>query len=329
MFNIPAKAEAKWTNPTDSLQIKIPGMARFTTPTACPDDPTKTCVPWIGEYIAGIYKYGIGVVGILAAVVLMFGGVRWLLAGGSPDKIGDAKAWIGASLTGLILALTSYMILYQINPDLVKVNSLKIKLVEKKPEIISGCEWTKLNYSGVGGSITFEECSNYNMVKASDDGKCKSTKPTDQRGAYTGEYDPIEGYIYTCCCGQTEGWSFDPGIENQLGDASDSLLDLLSCMRQKMSSGVGRISSISDSNYTGNLAACYSSDNSCKLLDPACVHSCTSCHYGGGRGDKSYAVDLGDEENAEEINQAAAQCGAKFLNEGDHIHISTSSCLNL
>jgi hypothetical protein len=80
-------------------QVSIPG-SNFTT--------DKAAAPSIAKYIKAVYNYAIGIVGILAAVVLMFGGVRWLLAGGSPDKIGDAKAWIGASLTGLILALTSY-----------------------------------------------------------------------------------------------------------------------------------------------------------------------------------------------------------------------------
>ena len=62
-------------NPFDDLQITIPGMKRFTEPFTCPSpNEDKTCIPWIGEYISGIYKYAIGIVGILAAVILMFGG---------------------------------------------------------------------------------------------------------------------------------------------------------------------------------------------------------------------------------------------------------------
>jgi len=85
----------------------------------------------IGEYIQAIYNYAIGIVGILAAVVLMFGGVIWLTAGGSQEKVKEAKAWIGASLSGLILLLGSYMILNTINPDLVSFKELYVPKVEK------------------------------------------------------------------------------------------------------------------------------------------------------------------------------------------------------
>lgn len=138
-FPLPVKAALndsmpQWTNPLENLQVKIPNLV-FTKSEAikCAEKNGKiTCsFPWIGEYIAGVYKYAIGIVGILAAVVLMIGGVLWIIAGGSATMIGEAKAWIGASLTGLIIALTSYVILYQVNPALVEFKGLDITLVEK------------------------------------------------------------------------------------------------------------------------------------------------------------------------------------------------------
>ena len=86
---------------------------------------------WIGEYIRAVYNYAIGIVGILAAVVLMWGGLLWLTAGGDQGKVTEAKAWIAASLTGLVIALSSWTILYVINPDLVAFNALKINDIEK------------------------------------------------------------------------------------------------------------------------------------------------------------------------------------------------------
>ena len=85
----------------------------------------------IGEYINSIYKYAIGTVGILAVVVMMFGGMLWLTAGGSQEKIGSAKSWIGASLTGLVLTLASYTILNTINPDLVNFKPIQMAEVVK------------------------------------------------------------------------------------------------------------------------------------------------------------------------------------------------------
>lgn len=87
----------------------------------------------IGEYIAAIYKYAIGIVGILATVILMYGGVRWITSGGNSEKIGDAKAWIGAALSGLVLALASFLILATINPALVEIQSISPTPVSKAP----------------------------------------------------------------------------------------------------------------------------------------------------------------------------------------------------
>ena len=125
-----------WKIPDINLQISIPGL-KLTKGSAikCTEvGGKKTCnFPWIGEYIAGIYKYAIGIVGILAAVVLMVGGVIWIVAGGSATMIGEAKAWIAASLSGLVIALCSYTILYYVNPNLVKFNPLKITIVDQIP----------------------------------------------------------------------------------------------------------------------------------------------------------------------------------------------------
>ena len=88
------------------------------------------------KYIRSIYGYAVGVVGILAAVVLMFGGVLWLTAGGNAERVTNAKSWIGASLTGLVLVLCSYLILSTINLGLVSFKPIEVEIASK---IITGC----------------------------------------------------------------------------------------------------------------------------------------------------------------------------------------------
>lgn len=83
----------------------------------------------IGQYIKAIYNYAIGVVGILATVVMMIGGIVWITAGGNQTRISEAKAWIGASLTGLVLALASYTLLSMINPNLVEFQPIDVDRV--------------------------------------------------------------------------------------------------------------------------------------------------------------------------------------------------------
>ncbi|MDD4333312.1 MAG: pilin [Patescibacteria group bacterium] len=87
----------------------------------------------IADYIIAIYKYAIGIVGILAAIVLMWGGVVWLTAGGSQERVKDAQEWIKASLSGLLIALCSFLILSTVNPDLTKLKSISPQKIEEAP----------------------------------------------------------------------------------------------------------------------------------------------------------------------------------------------------
>ena len=72
-----------------------------------------------GRYIASLYKFFVGIAGVLAVFMIALGGTQWLFSGGSSEKISQAKETIIGAVTGLLLALGSYLILYTINPDLV------------------------------------------------------------------------------------------------------------------------------------------------------------------------------------------------------------------
>lgn len=93
-------------------------------------DGTKDCdVPWIYEYIVALYKYAVGIVGIVAVVVMMWGGVVWMTSFGNSSRVGEAKSWIAAALTGLVLVMCSYTILYYINPKIIENKYIKISTV--------------------------------------------------------------------------------------------------------------------------------------------------------------------------------------------------------
>jgi len=128
LFALPQTGQAA---ATFKPQVDIPGMDKeFGTAdlkTGGYAIPGSTAS--IAKYIRVIYKYAIGIVGILAAVVLMIGGVLWIVAGGNATAIGEAKSWIGASLTGLVIALCSYLILATVNPALVDFKTTTIKTV--------------------------------------------------------------------------------------------------------------------------------------------------------------------------------------------------------
>lgn len=114
------------------LSIKI-DTVKLTEEIYCDnEDGTGNCYyPWIAEYINGIYKYGFGVAGILAAIMLMAGGIIWLISAGDASKIGQAKDIITGSVIGLIILSTSYIILNTINPNLNILKNISLKMVDR------------------------------------------------------------------------------------------------------------------------------------------------------------------------------------------------------
>ena len=77
-------------------------------------------------YVQAIYKFGIWTVGIAAMLMISIGGFMYLTSAGNTSKTGQAKEIITDAIIGVILALVSYLLLYTINPDLVK-NSAEIQ----------------------------------------------------------------------------------------------------------------------------------------------------------------------------------------------------------
>ncbi|MFA6171284.1 MAG: hypothetical protein WC715_02395 [Patescibacteria group bacterium] len=217
-FIYSAQAATTWTPPT--LQIKIPTLEEFTTPTQCgtaTDGQPIYCVKWIGEYIAAIYKYGIGVIGIVAAIAIMIGGIRWLTAGGNPSSVKDAQSWITGAVTGLILALTSFLILNLINPNLVNFQPLRVKVVKT-----------------VGYPTS--SSSKYSNCKPETDTTCSSDRVStgnmsdcsDVMGNYVGEGEDLTKYK-TCCCQVSNttgcGWQSDACNTTTQNEVTSSPVD--------------------------------------------------------------------------------------------------------
>jgi len=129
----PVKEPFKILNPLLNLQIKIPGLDRIAseTPATCEttDGQTSCSLPWIAVYIKAIYNYAMGIIGILAALALMIGGVIYLTATGNATRISEAKSWITGALTGMLIMFTSYVLLNEVNPDLIGFKPIKLNIV--------------------------------------------------------------------------------------------------------------------------------------------------------------------------------------------------------
>lgn len=74
-----------------------------------------------GRYVNSFYIYFAGVAGILAVIMIMYGGFHYITSLGNPQRMNQGKEIISNALIGIILVLTSYLLLNIINPRLTKL----------------------------------------------------------------------------------------------------------------------------------------------------------------------------------------------------------------
>lgn len=84
-----------------------------------PGTPTPTMTSGIPNYVKYIFNFAIWASGFLALVVLIYGGFQYLTSIGNVEKVRDAKERIASALLGLLILFGSYLILVNINPQLV------------------------------------------------------------------------------------------------------------------------------------------------------------------------------------------------------------------
>ncbi|OGF21050.1 hypothetical protein A2Y83_01815 [Candidatus Falkowbacteria bacterium RBG_13_39_14] len=58
--------------------------------------------------VASIIKVVLGFLGIVAVVIILIGGFKWMTAGGNEDQVGEAKKWIYSGVIGLLIILSAY-----------------------------------------------------------------------------------------------------------------------------------------------------------------------------------------------------------------------------
>jgi len=85
----------------------------------------------LANYIAAFYNWGLSIVGVLAVLMLMAGGITWLTSGGDSGKIGSAKKMIEGSLLGTFLLLGAYFFLNTINPNLTKLPVIEMAVINR------------------------------------------------------------------------------------------------------------------------------------------------------------------------------------------------------
>lgn len=62
------------------------------------------------EVVALVIRVFMGFLGTIAVVIILFGGFKWMTAGGNEEKVGEAKKLLASGMVGLIIILMAYAI---------------------------------------------------------------------------------------------------------------------------------------------------------------------------------------------------------------------------
>ncbi|MBI5037242.1 MAG: hypothetical protein HZC01_00830 [Candidatus Kerfeldbacteria bacterium] len=60
--------------------------------------------------VVNIVQWVLGFLGLIAVIMILYGGFVWITAGGNEDKVGTAKKIISAAVVGLIVVLLAWAI---------------------------------------------------------------------------------------------------------------------------------------------------------------------------------------------------------------------------
>ncbi len=60
--------------------------------------------------VGSIINAALGFLGVVAVVIVLIGGFKYMIAGGSEDKVAEAKKWIISGIIGLAIILSAYAI---------------------------------------------------------------------------------------------------------------------------------------------------------------------------------------------------------------------------
>lgn len=73
--------------------------------------------------IAQIIKVALGMLGIVAVVIILIGGFKWMTSGGSDEGATEAKSWIFNGVIGLAIILSAYALASFIMNQLVEATN--------------------------------------------------------------------------------------------------------------------------------------------------------------------------------------------------------------
>lgn len=127
----------------------LPTLAQDYTPLA-PLPGIETAQPIeLGNYINQMFRLIVGLASVLAVLMIVVGGIQYMMSEAVGSK-SEAKKRIWAAVIGLLLAISSVLILQTINPDLLKLDlDIKVKVTPKEQGVTGVTGVTTITEDGV------------------------------------------------------------------------------------------------------------------------------------------------------------------------------------
>ena len=150
----------------------------------------------MAHYIRAIYIYFVWTVSIVAVIMVMYGGIRWVTAAGNPGQIKDARDIIDSAVIGVIIALASIVLLNIINPRLTNLYVPGLAKVKPTTPTYGTFNATLQCWEGLGCPV------GWNQVTAEQCGIINTVNPGTPACGYAADGTPTAWGI--CCRGTTK-----------------------------------------------------------------------------------------------------------------------------
>lgn len=171
---------------------------------ACTKNGTCTLNTFIKLGIS-VSNFILGIVGALTLVMFIFGGFTWVLSGGSSEQIKKGKDIILASIVGLLIVFSSYMIINFVTNDLLgaqgnfKFNgTVPLDAVKEDAKDTKKTATTSEECSKAGGSCK-ESCS------GNENDLTKKACPSTQTCCKAKEVVTCQSANHFCVSGANDG----------------------------------------------------------------------------------------------------------------------------
>lgn len=73
--------------------------------------------------ILALINVAMGFLGLVAVVIILYGGFKWMTAAGNEEKVEEAKKLIGAGIIGLVIILTAYSLVTYVIQTVLKAQT--------------------------------------------------------------------------------------------------------------------------------------------------------------------------------------------------------------